>query len=279
MANPLRVFSYGGGTDSFAVLLLQIAGKLPNPFEVFVYADVGADSENPKTTAHVLEVVTPLTAKHGIRFEVVQKHYRTGEPATVHGDIVKHAHVGIPVYLMSQGKTSGGTPARRACTRNFKVDVIHRWVRQTGALTVVMGIGFNKGEQYRANRRGTEPETKPGGYVQRFEFPLINMGVTRAECDRIIAESGYPAPGKSACYFCPFTSRARWIEQRRDEPELFARAVALETRINEIRAGKGLEPAYLHAACVPLEQAVGEQASMFDLFADDLQCRSGYCGL
>lgn len=275
----IRVFSYGGGVDSFTVLLLQTQNKLPRAFDTFIYSDVGSDSEHPGTIEHIETVAKPLALRHGIPFVTVQKHYITGEPATVYGDIVKTGHVGIPVYLMSKNKTTGGTPARRACTRNFKVDVIHKWLRTTRVNTVTMGIGFNMGEQYRAERRGVTPEIKPG-YTQTFEFPLIQLQLNRADCLKVITSSGYPVPVKSACYFCPFTSRTEWIERRRDEPELFARAVALEVRINEIRAGKGFDPAYLHPDCVPLDRAVGEQTSLFDLFTDaDEKCQTGYCGL
>lgn len=49
----MRLFSYGGGVQSFCTLLLQIDNKLTEPFDVYVFANVGEDSENPATLEQV----------------------------------------------------------------------------------------------------------------------------------------------------------------------------------------------------------------------------------
>src|SRR6185437_4209536 len=70
-----RVLSYGGGLDSFAMLLLAIlSGELP---DVVVFVDVADGSpdrdpedlgEWPGTYQHIREVVIPLCRAHGIEF-------------------------------------------------------------------------------------------------------------------------------------------------------------------------------------------------------------------
>ena len=59
---------------------------------------------------------------------------------------------------------------------------------------------------------------------------------------------------RSACVGCPFQSRQRWVETKRRWPELFAEAVAIDSRL---RAGLpyAKEP-YLHSMRIPLDQAV-----------------------
>jgi hypothetical protein len=95
-----------------------------------------------------------------------------------------------------------------------------------------------------------------------------------------IESTGLPVPAKSACWFCPFTKRTEWIEMRRNDPEQFQAAVDMERAINEKRIALGGTPVYIHRDCLPLDQAVGEQATLFDLFEDtDTDCETGYCGI
>lgn len=84
-----------------------------------------------------------------------------------------------------------------------------------------------------------------------------------------------PSVPKSSCYFCPFKRRSDWAKMRSEQPELFARSIAIEKRINEKRAAAGKDPAYLTAAEKPLDQAVDEVTASF--LDDDLMgCESGY---
>jgi hypothetical protein len=46
---PIRVMSFGGGTQSMAALVAQAQGLLEKPYDVFLMADVGHDSENRPT--------------------------------------------------------------------------------------------------------------------------------------------------------------------------------------------------------------------------------------
>ena len=43
----MRTFSFGAGVQSTAVLALQALGRLPDPYDVFLFANVGDDSEDP----------------------------------------------------------------------------------------------------------------------------------------------------------------------------------------------------------------------------------------
>lgn len=56
----VRIFSYGAGVQSFATLVLQTKGKLSTPYDVFIFANVGHDSENPATLEHYENVAKPL---------------------------------------------------------------------------------------------------------------------------------------------------------------------------------------------------------------------------
>lgn len=45
--STVNVFSFGGGVQSTAVLVLQATGRLPRDYDHFVFANVGNDSEHP----------------------------------------------------------------------------------------------------------------------------------------------------------------------------------------------------------------------------------------
>ena len=66
---------------------------------------------------------------------------------------------------------------------------------------------------------------------------------------------------------------------RRDEPELFDKAAALES-MNARRELIGRDPMYLTRFGVPLREAIGEAQNMlpiFDLSPDMETCDDGYC--
>jgi hypothetical protein len=104
----------------------------------------------------------------------------------------------------------------------------------------------------RLNARRAMPYERP-------VYPLLDADppLRRVDCQRIIAAAGLPVPGKSACWFCPLKRPAAFGEMRRDRPELFARACALESLLNERRAALGKDPVWLTRFNRPLAEAVG----------------------
>lgn len=60
---------------------------------------------------------------------------------------------------------------------------------------------------------------------------------------------------------------------KRENPELFERAVILERRINEKRSAMDKDAVTLHPSGNTLDNAVGLQYTLFE----DEPCDSGYC--
>lgn len=277
----VRIFSYGGGIQSFTTLLMQTRGDLEKPFDLYIFANVGNDSEKETTLRHIHEIAMPLAEEHNIAFKTVQKIRRGGTPDTLYREITAdNRSVRFPAYM------SGGAPGRRACTVDFKVRPIQKSIKAVwGGQHVELGIGFSTDEAYRVAKKPEGWHTQgdashPLGFTQRYAFPLIDHAMSRTDCHAYIERAGFAVPPKSACWFCPFTGRVEWIEMRRHDPQLFARCVDLESRINEKRVLMGRDAVYLHSSAKPLNQAVGEQAGLFEEFYDaDNECQTGYCGL
>src|SRR5438477_12099715 len=60
----MRVFSYGGGVQSTAALVLAAQRKIDYP--TFLFCNVGDDSEHPASLDYVHEYAIPYAQKHGI---------------------------------------------------------------------------------------------------------------------------------------------------------------------------------------------------------------------
>lgn len=111
-----------------------------------------------------------------------------------------------------------------------------------------------------------------------IEYPLLDLGLRRTDCIQIIEDAGLPVPPKSSCFFCPFRTVGAWREQRREEPQLFAKSVYLERVINDRRAAIGRDAAYLTRYGRPLEEAITGAASAGPSSGEgDGSCDSGWC--
>ena len=272
-AQTMRIFSYGGGVQSNAVLALQAAGKLRNPYDVFVFSNVGKDSENPATVEYVEHIAKPFAEQHGIAFVEVQKTY-FGDPDTLLANIMRSKRaVPIPMYM-----GGNGAPGNRNCTQDFKIRVVDKWIKSQGVerITVGLGISMDEATRMRDSQWHDAYGKKKYGFWKRRDYPLIDLRMRRQDCRTVTHAAGLPDAPKSSCWFCPFKRRSEWIEMKRGQPELFQRAIDLEKHVHNVRGHIGRDAIYFHKALVPLAQAVGNQLPLFPEWDMD-NCESGYC--
>jgi hypothetical protein len=174
---------------------------------------------------------------------------------------------------------SNGAPGTRSCTADFKIRVIGRWLKTHGATEhdpATVGIGISLDEVQRVNARRAMPYERP-------VYPLLEHTppLRRDDCAAIIRAAGLPVPAKSACWFCPFHRPDTWAQMRRDRPDLFTRACALEELLNARRAELGKDPVWLTRFNQPLATAVGAAQHTIpglDGDAEDtVTCDNGAC--
>lgn len=216
-----KVLSYGGGLDSFAMLLGALArGERP---DVVVFVDVGdgnaeADGKDPgewpSTYKHMREVVAPLLAKEGIPFVWLDS---TAYP-------VRNAK-SLFAWMEARGQIPVSGP-NRICTTIAKVERFEKWAAEAfpGELLEVW-IGFEAGEEDRAAK---DPNAGKPSAARKNRFPLMEWGWCRCACESFVRSLGFPVPRKSACVYCPYASKGDWKTFARELPELFERVVALE---------------------------------------------------
>lgn len=255
-----KVLSYGGGLDSWGMLLDAIArGELP---DYLVHVDVGAPGvpgEWPSTGRHMEEVVAPLCADFGIPFIIL-----TGEDYPVRPD--KVTGTGAPsLFDWLWGDRGPDRPRaniqipmtdskNRVCTIAAKVERFNRWLDETFPdQEVEVWIGFEAGEESRKKHdpnlgRAGGRKPRPGQAVRVNRYPLMELepgvprepGLCRCRCERIAWASGFPVPRKSACVFCPYGSLRDWQTLARELPGEFAQVVELEAAKPPTSAGKKL---------------------------------------
>jgi len=274
--SQLRTISYGGGVQSTALCVLAVQGKLDDimggPVDAALFANVGDDSEHPATLTFVRDVMISWAAERGLPIHELMRVKRDGTTETLWQRLTKEGSrsLAIPVRM------SNGAPGRRACTGDFKIKVVGKWLKANGANAdnpAVVAIGISTDECHRANNKKVEPYEKP-------VYPLLELGLNRGDCIKLIQDAGLPIPHKSSCFYCPFHRPATWSEMRRDEPELFEKSQYLEDLLNERREMIGKDPVFLTRFNKRLSEAIGEAGpSLFgpDAGFNDGQCDEGYC--
>lgn len=264
----LRSISYGGGVQSTALLVLAATGRID--FPLFLMANVGADSESPLTLKYLDEYAKPYAADHGIELAVLDRVKRDGTTETLMGRLTREGSRSLPIPV----RMSNGAPGTRSCTADFKIKVIGKELKRRGATPAApatIGIGISVDEIHRANNRKVEPH-------EQIVYPLLDLGLRRTDCARIIREAGLPVPPKSSCFFCPFHRPETWHDMRRDQPAEFEKSCQLEDLLNERRDQLGKDHVYLTRFGRPLREAIPEGVDLLPGFDEaDGACDSGWC--
>jgi len=259
------VFSCGGGVQSTACLVLAAEGKIP--YKTFIFSNVGNKAESPATIRYIDEVLKPYAAKHGIDWIDVGWVDRSGHQRDLYEELLtQERSINIPAYM------PGGMPGNRNCTVHYKIKPIAKWIKNN-APDCVLGKGISTDEPHRAT-----PSRESDGYTSAY--PLIELGISRADCLEIARKAGIPQPPKSSCWFCPFKTTDQWTTMRREQPELFERAAALERTLQDRRKALNKDMVYISSIGGRKERnlrdVIPEQLSLFNWEPEE-GCESGYC--
>lgn len=183
----------------------------------------------------------------------------------------------IPWHIqMPDGSASMG---RRQCTREYKIAPIIKAKRSllgyaprqripVGSCETLMGISTDEASRMKDSR---EP-------WNRNVFPLIEMGMSRADCLAWMERHGYPQPPKSSCVGCPFHSDREWRRIKDQDPEGWADVLALDELIRHpVRGLRGQQ--FMHRKLLPLAKidfSTPEELGQTNLF--EMECE-GLCGV
>lgn len=215
---PLEVLSFGGGTQSSAMLLMIEKGMLPKP-DLVLFADTG--SELPETIEHIKTVAKPYVENVlQIPFGICESH---------RGKLHEY-------YLEKDSIPMIGI---RSCTESFKILPQRRYVRQivgSGGGTVMarfwLGITTDEAKRKPAERDPRMPKWND------LWFPLLDHHpMSRQDCIDLNNDHDWHVV-KSGCFCCPYQGTRTWQALKRDHPELFQLSVELEENKRAVRGGK-----------------------------------------
>lgn len=256
----LRVLSLGAGVQSTTLALMAAHGEIGPMPDCAIFADTG--DEKASTLRHL----DWLRSGNVLPFPVhiVAKGERLSNAQARQGGIV-------PFF------TAAGRGGRRSCTKNWKGRELYREQRRLLGFRprqhipdglIEVWTGFSVDEVVRAGAAWDQ------GTVARF--PLLERSMTRQDCIRWLIEHEYPVPVNSACRFCPFQDDVEWARIKRDEPDEFAQACAVDVSLR--LPGSGRVPQYVHRSGKPLAEvdlSTAEERGQGNML---MVCEAG-CGL
>lgn len=247
----LVALSLGAGVQSTTLALLACEGVLPKP-DVAVFADTGWE---PQAVYDHLELLAVELAAAGIALHRVSAGNLRNDALNP-----EHRYASVPYFVRNPDGSAG--MGRRQCTSEYKLTPIRRRMRELlGAKpphyrrvpkgrVAEQWIGFSTDEIGRVSN-------KSGVLYLRPRYPLLDLGMSRADCRRWLTSRGWGHTVKSACIGCPFHGNRQWRELRDERPDEWADAVEFDRLIRK-GGSRGLPlngEAFLHRSRIPLDLA------------------------
>lgn len=265
--------SLGAGVQSTALYVASALGLhgVP-PAGIAVFADTG---DEPQWVYDQLDSLEDWGRENGgAEIRRVQKGVLS--EWTIQRQRDGKRFVSVPLYTASASGDKEGM-LRRQCTREFKIEPIEKEVRRwlgykprqhvKEAVRAMLGITVEEATRMKSSRTRWVTNT----------WPLVDAGLTRSHCRRIVTDAGLPEPKKSSCVYCPYHSDAFWRLLRDEHPEEFQKAVEFDEQVRDMTMGGVDRPAFVHRSCVPLSEAPldgdEDQGGLFDA-----ECE-GMCGV
>lgn len=224
------VFGYGGGVNSLAALV-RLSQKRIVP-DLILFADTGGEKHG--TYRHIRKHVRPWLEEIGFPplIFVKKESPQTGDKS-LEEECLRRETMPSRAFGLS------------SCAMRWKIEpqekYLNHWqpARDTwdrGQRPIKI-LGYDGGEERRASI--TEDDKL------LYWYPLIEWDIDRDACKALILAAGLPIPPKSACFFCPSSTKTEVIELARRSPKLMARAiriedVALTSERHDLRTIKGL---------------------------------------
>jgi len=252
----INAISLGGGVQSSALALMAAAGEIgPMPVAAF-FGDTKVEPKSVYVWLDWLEKRLPFPVIRASRGDLGESALRLRTSAKT-----GHRYFGTSLPIYTLGPKGEAGMLRRDCTLDFKVAVVRREAKKLAAErgvalrdrrhpdrpSVAMWIGISTDEAHRMK--------DSRDFKIRNVWPLIDAGISRADCLRWMESKGYPRPPRSACVFCPYHSDEEWLRLKTEEPEEFAKAVAFEKKLRPVVAASTSLDAvdgFLHETMQPL---------------------------
>jgi len=243
----IEMLSYGAGVNSTALAILMVNRGWRGEI---VFSDTGA--EWPETYCHLDYFEQQWLKPRGLSVTVLR-----GLPWQRKGQ-------GWSLIDYCEARSMIPLAAMRWCTVGWKSEPLERYRLHIGADRVAIGIAADEGHRQKGHW-----------------CPLVDEGIDRKGCIRIIQAEGLDVPRKSGCWLCPFQRRSQWRELWQQHPDLFERAARLEEAVAEKRDKNCTFDPDGKRTLRDLERGFRAQLPMLDdeVMADLVEYKPCVCGL
>jgi hypothetical protein len=216
------VLTYGGGTNSSAILVELIKRGYPAP-DLIVFADTGA--EMPHTYEHI-KIMSAYAVKHGYPAITIIRSHQKSKAGGLYAMSVRNRKLPAVAY------------SDKSCSKQFKIEPVDLFVAMSlgHGIEYLCIVGFDFGETHRA----LAGQAKNDILHKKNWFPLIEWEMYREDCIKSLEDERLPLAGKSSCFMCP-NMRPHEIKKLAAEyPDLIAKAVRLEELVEERNREEGM---------------------------------------
>ena len=267
----IHVLSYGGGTQSTALLLMALKGEINGVIpDYIIFSDTGWEPSSiyewiDKVNMHIKEKYNReiiFTNGGNIRTDLINA-VKTGQRVA-----------SLPFFTKDDDGSKG--MVMRQCTGEYKIDPVKRKIRellgykprQQVKEVVHMWKGISVDEMQRMKPIADK-------WIEA-EHPLIEVSdMDRSNCIAYVEREGLGTPAKSSCIGCPFHDNQTWLDLKRNDPKSFEDACYIDEMIRNMPKLKS--KCYLHKSCKPLREVdLNEDQLTIDDFINECE---GMCGI
>lgn len=269
----LRILSLGAGVQSTTMALMAAHGEIGPMPDAAIFADTGWEPAKVYrhlewlASGNMLPFPVHIVSAGNIREDILRRRNTTGG-----------RFASVPWFTVNPDGSKG--MGRRQCTSEYKLKPLMHKMRDLlgvtrrgyiakGAVEVWVGISTDEASRMKPARQ----------QWQATRWPLIELGMSRRDCERWLVRNEYPIPPKSACIGCPFMNNARRRQQREEEPDEFLDAVLIDRALRQGDARGMRATEYMHADRMPLDQVDLDRdlrSDQIDLFQNECE---GMCGV
>ncbi|MFA5715636.1 MAG: hypothetical protein WC998_07845 [Candidatus Paceibacterota bacterium] len=270
-----NIVSYGGGTQSTAMILMALNGDygLQRP-NFGVYADTGGEPEF--INEYVRYFVDYVKQKYD--FDIFITKYKDGIVNKLTLEAVRKAKSGLgytssnpPYFTLNPDGTKG--MMMRQCTVDFKTNPISKLINsklERGEnYRIWIGISFDE-----RSRMKISMKKRRTNY-----YPLVDNFIRRNDSINYVKKLGIKSPLRSSCFFCPFHSDRYWQWLKDFHPSEFERAVEFEKTVQERQNDYATSKIFLHRSCINLDQVIFTDKDQLNMFPELIDECGGECGI
>ena len=281
----ITVISLGAGVQSTTMALLAAHGEITPMPDAAIFADTYAEPQP------VYDHLAWLCSENVLPFPV---HIVTAgnilhDTLAAAGGVAHGRGSGPTAPFFTKGRDGRAAPLRRQCTDHYKREPINLKLREMLGLQprqrmpkdmepahVWVGISLDEVHRMKSAKEA---------WIEK-RHPLIELEMSRWDCQKWLRRMDYPVAPRSACTICPYRHDSEWRQLRDSDSSGFEGAVRLDKIIrpgfksrlskeDDRRTGK----LYLHRSMKPLDEVdlrTDDEAGQPDLWSAECE---GMCGL